>query len=243
MPTVVFFETSVLIAASIREVESSPTPIQHEFYDGSIGLIRFSSKGKIVGITSYTVEEQAENKLEKALKDTIEESIGTQKLTDMDRQIYSTIMDKVERNFRENVRVLDRLATNLEEVRKVKTEEVLPMYSNIAEDRPTAPYTFGSKLKRVTKQVAVLQQKRYYSGLRWKEIIPDEIDMEIISEAVCLKRNRFSNDTFFLASTDKHFSGSSMEPWKMIPPRINDQFQIDCAYPNEILKRVQLVTD
>jgi hypothetical protein len=235
LPPVVFFETSVLIAASIRDIESSPKLIEHEFYDGSIGLIRLSSTGMFIGITSYTVEEQAESKLETALKDTIEESIGTKELTDMDRDVYSTILDKVERNFRANIRVLDRLATNPEDVRKTKTEEVLPMYGEIAADRPSTAWTLDPKLWWVTREVNKIQWKRFSAGLKWKEIIPDPIDMEILSEAIYLKRNRFPEDAFFLASTDKHFSGSSIEPWKLIPPRINKQFQINCAYPKTIM--------
>ena len=238
MLSVVFFDTTVLIAASIREIESAPSPIEHKFYDSSQGLIRLAPKGKIIGIISHTVEEQAENRLEKALKDTIQECIGDRKLIDEDYERYSIILDKVERNFKENIRLLDRLATRLVQVREIKTTEVLQMYSELAEDRPPKAWTFTPKLKPVAKQVTKIQWERYLASLKWKELIPDEIDMEILSEAIYLKRKRFSAQYFFLASADKHFSGSSKEPWNLIPTRIKEQFQILCHYPNEIINLV-----
>jgi hypothetical protein len=238
MPMVVFFDATILIAASVREVETSPSPIEHEFYDSSIGLIRLISR-EIVGITSYTVEEQAKHKVEKGLKDTIVERIGTRYLTDMDREMYSTILDKVERNFKANIRVLDILSTNLKEVRKIKTEEVLPMYGEIAEDIPPRTWSLTKKFKPVAKYIDRMQIGRYYAGLKWKEIIPEESDLEILSEAICLKRNRFTADNFFVASSDKHFSGSSKDPWDKIPLRINELFKISCLYPHEIINRIQ----
>jgi len=239
MPSVVFFETTVLIAASIREIEFSPTPIEHMFYDTSKGLIRLAPKGKIIGIISYTVEEQAERRLEKALKDTIQECIGDRKLIDEDYETFSVILDKVGRNFKENIRCLDRLATSLEQVREVKAVEVLPMYGELAGERPPVAWTYTPRLKPVAITVTRLQWERYLAGLRWKEIIPDEIDMEILSEAICLKRERFSGHRFFLASLDKHFSGSPREPWNQIPIKIEEQFQIFCNYPNEIIELVR----
>lgn len=238
MRNVIFFDTTILIAASIREIESAPSPIEHKFYDGSQGLIRMSPKGKVIGITSYTVEEQAENKLAKALKDTILECVGNLKLVDKDYKTYSIILDKVERNFRENIRLLDRLATNLVRVRNIKTQEVFPMYSELAGDRPSKAWTFTPKLKQVAKQVTKIQWGRYLDGLKWKGLIPDETDMEILSEAIYLKRERFSQHIFFLVSSDKHFSGSSKEPWNIIPKRIKTQFQIFCNYPNEIINLI-----
>jgi len=239
MLSVVFFDTTVLIAASVREVESAPTPIEHEFYAGSQGLLRLSPKGKIIGISSYTVEDQAENRLEKALKDTILECMGDLKLLDEDYERYSIILDKVERSFRENIRLLDRLATSVVQVREVKTLEVLPMYGELAEDRPPKAWTYAPKFKPVARQVTKIQWERYLDGLKWKEVVPDEIDMEILSEAICLKRGRFQPHTFFLASADKHFSGSSKEPWNRIPIKIKEQFQIFCHYPNDIIELVR----
>jgi len=239
MLPVVFFESTVLIAASIREIELSPTPIEHEFYDASKGLIRLAPKGKIIGIISYTVEEQAESRLEKALKDTIQECIGDRKLIDDDYETFSTILDKVGRNFKENTQCLDRLATSLEQVREVKTREVLIMYGELAGKRPPVAWTYTPKYKSVARGVTRLQWERYYAGLRWKEIIPDETDMETLSEAICLRRERFSGHRFFLASVDKHFSGSSIEPWDQIPVKIEEQFQIFCKYPNEIIELVR----
>jgi len=239
MQSIVFFETTVLIAASIREIEHSPTPIEHAYYDSSKGLIRLAPKGKIIGIISYTVEEQAERRLDKALKDTIEECMGDRKLIDADYKTFSAILDKVGRNFKENVQCLDRLATSLEQVRDVKTREVLPMYGDLAGERPPIAWTYNPPLKTIAIQVTKLQWKRYLDGLRWKEIIPDEIDMEILSEAICIKRDRFSGFRFFLASIDKHFSGSPKEPWNQIPIKIEDQFQVLCNYPNEIIELVR----
>lgn len=239
MLPVVFFESTVLIAASIREIKMSPTPIEHMFYDASIGLIRLAPKGKIIGIVSYTVEEQAESRLDKALKDTIQDCMGDRKLIDKDYERFSIILDKVERNFRENIQHLDRLASRLEQVREVKTIEVLPMYGELAEDLPPKAWTYTPKLKPVARQVTKIQWERYLDGLKWKAIVPDELDMEILSEAICLKRERFSAHVFFLASADKHFSGSSKEPWNRIPMRIKEQFQISCNYPNEIIALVR----
>jgi hypothetical protein len=235
MISVVFFETTVLIASSIREVETTPKPIEHRFYDGSQGLIRFAASGKIIGITSHTVEEQTEHRLEKALKDTIEECMGDRKLIDEDYERFSTILDKTERKLRENVRSLDRLATLLTQVRQIKTLEVLPMYGELAKDSPPRAWTFTPKLKPIAIEVTEIQWRRYANSLKYKEIIPDEIDMEVLSEAIILKRERFPSNEFFITSADKHFSGSSKDPWNRIPIRIKEQFKISCCHPNEII--------
>ncbi|MBU2577536.1 hypothetical protein KKA69_01760, partial [Patescibacteria group bacterium] len=58
-------------------------------------------------------------------------------------------------------------------------------------------------------------------------------DRVILSEAVHLRRKRFPDVEFYLASCDKHFSGFR-KPWDVIPKEIKKQFGISCCLPRDI---------
>ena len=108
---VVFFETTVLVAGSISSIVAG-TPIKHRHYDETKKLIKKAEKRKITGITTMRVEIQARQKLDKAIKDTMEECL--KEATNNEKKKYyeslSIILDDAERKLIKNLEMLDRLS-------------------------------------------------------------------------------------------------------------------------------------
>jgi hypothetical protein len=89
---VIFFETSALVAASIKDLSAG---VEHDRYTESKGLLNLSSDTKTKCITTLSIEEQANKVLEKALLNIMEnEKIPT---TIDEYRKYPTILDAVQR--------------------------------------------------------------------------------------------------------------------------------------------------
>jgi hypothetical protein len=235
----VFFETSTLVAASIRALEGS---IQHSRYSESKGLVNQAAKREILGITTFNIEEQANNALEKALLDVMELNKPPETIEEF--RNYSTILDAIQRMYLENISFLDRLSTDKDEVVRIEEEEVYPMYealdANVREP-PEKVYTISPKFMRTANYVNRIVFGRYKQTMKRldeKSIIPDSYDRTILSEAVYLKRNRFQKQRFCLASLDNHFCGFKT-PYTEIPEKIKELFYIECLSPSNIIPLIK----
>lgn len=102
MAPVVFFETSTLVAASIRALEGD---IEHSKYSEAKGLVNLVANKEIIGITSLITEEQANKVLEKALLDVME--LENRPTTVDEFRKYSTILDAIQRKYLENISHMD----------------------------------------------------------------------------------------------------------------------------------------
>jgi len=239
---IVFFEVSVLLAASIFVTKT----IEHKKYSESKGLVNKSKNGKIRGITSFAIEKEAERMLETALKRTIEdgETIFIDRKTIFEQ--LSTILDTVQRNLNDSIASLDRLKINQQEVTEITDKEVYPMYeklytAKIEAKKPTMPFTTSRKFIGVARDVyreSTVRFRGLMKQLDKKSIVPDEKDLRILAEAISLKRNNFKKDTFYIASLDNHFCGKR-EPYEAIPGEIERKFEIKCRLPIEILANIE----
>jgi hypothetical protein len=239
---IVFFEVSVLLAASIFVTKI----VQHKRYSDSRGLINKSRGGEITGITSITVERQAERTLEIALKRTIDDegALSIDKTTTFEP--VSTIFDVVQRNLNYNIESLDRLKTDRQETDKIASEEIYPLYyelykTKFKEIKPFKPYTESPIYKRLASTIYLESRRRFdktMTQLDRKSIVPDDVDIQILSDAVFLKRNRFKKAIFYIASLDNHFCGKK-DPYTSIPIEIEKKFEIKCRLPNEILTNIE----
>lgn len=233
MGKVVFFETSTLVAASVRALEGN---VQHDRYSESKGLVNQAAKREIMGITTLNIEEQTNKALEKALLDVMKKPPDTAD----EFKNYALILDAIQRMYFENISFMDRLSTNKDEVTKIEVTEVYPMYDELdssAREKPEKTYSISHRFKGVARDVNRIEFGRYkqkMKQLQEKSIIPDYYDRIILSEAVYLKRNRFQNETFYLSSLDNHFSGLRA-PYTQIPETIKENFDIDCQTLSKIM--------
>ncbi len=237
--SVVFFEVTVLIAASVREVGIDvELKIEHKYYSESKGLINYIKKGKIIGITTVTIEEQANKKLEKAILDELKDKIG--KIDKEKFKNYTTLFDSIQRKFIDNIRLMDRLHVDENTTQQIMEKEVNPMYSELSKEETLPPepvWALSFKFKQLARDITRMQKKQHMKKmdkLKEKSIIPDPTDKLILSEAIYLKRGRFKNYDMYLVSLDKHFSGFA-NPYEEIPKRIEEKFKIECLTPRMLL--------
>jgi hypothetical protein len=236
---VVFFETSTLVAASIRALEGD---IEHSKYSEAKGLVNLVANKEIIGITSLITEEQANKVLEKALLDVME--LENRPTTVDEFRKYSTILDAIQRKYLENISHMDRLSIDKEEVDRIEKEEVYPMYDRLeyeARNRPPKVTSSSPRFKGVARDVNRMifgRYKRAMIRLEEKSIVPDRIDRIILSEAIYLKRTRFPKEKYCLASLDNHFCGFTA-PHIQIPISIKEYFDISCCSPSEIIKKIR----
>jgi len=232
---VVFFETTTLVAASIRALKGN---IEHDKYSESKGLVKLAVKRKISGITTFTIEEQANRALEKALLDVMGTNSHSKTIDEI--RNYTLILDAIQRMYLENISVMDRLSTDKEEVAKIEEEEAYPMYEELyagVRERPQKTYTSSPKFKGLARDINRMEMSKHKNTMRKlqeKSIIPDYYDRIILSEAIYLKRNRFPQNKLYLSSLDNHFSGFKY-PFKKIPEKIKELFGIECFAPSKIM--------
>lgn len=235
MGDVIFFETSALVAASIKDLSAG---VEHDRYTESKGLLNLSSDTKTKCITTLSIEEQANKVLEKALLNIMEnEKIPT---TIDEYRKYPTILDAVQRMYNENISLMDRLSTNKDVVAKIENDEVYSMYYDLdadARERPPKTYALSTKymgLARDINRESMGEYKKKLEKLKEKSIMPDAKDRIILSEAIYLKRERFPDDKFYLSSLDNHFCGF-VQPYSQIPAKIEELFDITCLSPQRII--------
>lgn len=240
MGDVIFFETSALVAASIKDLNGS---IEHNRYAESKGLLNLASDTKTKCITTLSIEEQANKVLEKALLDVME--LEKRPDTVEEFRKYSTILDAVQRMYIENISFMDRLSTHKDTIAEIEDNEVYPMYdrlnANIREKPPKA-YAVSNKFKGLARDInrdLMDEHRKKLDKLKEKSIMPDSKDRIILSEAIYLKRERFPRDTFYLSSLDNHFCGFK-SPFTQIPEKIKEIFSITCLSPQRIIR---LITD
>ncbi len=230
-----------MIAASIREFDEN-FQIQHPFYDQSKGLVNLVSKGRIVGITTYTVEEQAGDRIEKAILDELKMEKEDIRKDKEKFRIYSNLLDIIQRKFIENIRLMDRLYVDESKKLEILQNEVTPMYRGLLQkaiQRPEWTWSDSPLFKRLAIGLSKYERKKHdlkLKKLEDKSIIPDLTDQHILSEAIYLKRTRFPDYKFCIASCDNHFSGFK-EPYEGIPREIEERFGIICDLPANLIQK------
>ncbi|GCC11217.1 hypothetical protein IPdc08_01267 [archaeon] len=141
---VVFFEVTVLIAASVRELDiDEKLKIEHKYYSESKGLINYVQKGEIIGITTVTIEEQANKKLEKAILDELGDKIEKMQKDKEKFKNYTTLFDSIQRKFIENIRLMDRLHVDEDITQQIMAEEVNLMYRELLKEETILQRMFG----------------------------------------------------------------------------------------------------
>lgn len=229
LSNVVFIETSILIASSMGG-STDLDKIKHEKYDASIHLIRKACK-KSICITTYNIDKLAKETLDKAVEKKCNETGNYDILADA--------LNIIRRKYLENIRTIDILGVIPNEVDKL-FEEVLEMYrqlQNKALEEPQKIETYDSRfigLARELNKHEKIKHKKLFNKMVDKPLIPDDHDIEHLSEAICIKRNKFNKDIFFIfVSLDNHFIGT-YPPYDIIPPEIEKRYNIKCLSPEKV---------
>jgi len=229
----IFIETSVLLAASVKCEK-----YLHKEYDSSKSLFNLFM-GHIplqLGWTSDTVIHQAENTLEKVVGDVISETEGSD-LKNKDSvnyyNILSRIKDVAEDNLRRNIRSLTKMPIDETQVNSIKIDEVNPFFSKLGSEIKVAGQFFVSGVRlssRAKKQIARGNRPSYKGK-------PDQIDLDLFSEAIYLKRVFLKKGHLLVASLDKHFAPYKKDP--RIRDKIEKEFDIYCDLPREVYNKIK----
>lgn len=237
---VIFIETSVLLDSCIRtggKDDKSDFKVESDRYPSSIGLIRkASSKNNCCTITSKTVEDEATDKLEKAIMNAIKDR------EDIDE--ISVILDDCERKLNDNLKLIDRLAVD-EEIKKKRVQEVMQIYISINSKYDSSNYTiawsYSPRFKGIAKDITQKQKEDFdkiKERIEEKKGVGGLTDAEIVADAISLQEKRFPNSTLYLASNDKDIAGGDVEPWSEVRREFTNKFPILPLTPEEILGEI-----
>lgn len=244
---IIFVETSVLLNSCLRtggKDDDSDIRIESERYSQSLGLINkgYKSDGCCV-ITSRTVENEAVDTLDTAIRNTIEDA-GLNYEENIDE--LSIITDDCERKLNKNLEKVDRLAVN-QSIRQEKVTEVAEIYDFYAKkyDRVGSNVRTWSHTPKL-KGLAIGIRKMEKEKLREVQKRIDEKggivginDVEIVADALALKEERFSEDIIlYLSSNDQHIAGGFVEPWNEIRRDFESNFSILPRFPDEVLSEI-----
>jgi hypothetical protein len=226
----------------------------HPFYDKSKRLFDVLKKKikKRVGVTTLTVEREATSVLAKAVRDQLTEKAKKDPSKKaLLFEYFAIFCDRAFDNIDKNISVLLREPVPVGEKNR-KLEQVTEMYEELMErGKVASPETYArqmirsyapKKLKKTAYKIYLNEAKKTLKQiirLRKKPVEPS--DMEILAEAAYLKEyyeKRQEVSTFFLASTDYHFSPCKFNgrESRIISDEIKNRFGIICDWPDVIAR-------
>jgi hypothetical protein len=252
----VFVETSVLVSASVYySSQELGVSLIHHFYDVSKNLLdclREKIKQK-VGVTTITVEHEATSVLLKAIGDTIKEELE-KRPTERDSLfgVFSVICDVCSDNLDNNFGILVREPIPNEEKRHLMIE-VSKMYdelgrkvSMLTSDDYAKTMLSAYGPKRMRKTLYGIYKEQYEIAMkqitRLRDKPVDPTDIEILAEAVYLKRSYGKHVRLLMASTDYHFAPVKLpgnKESRVISDEIKERFGVVCEYPDRIVKEIK----
>jgi len=242
-------ETSVLVACSVHAVIDQLGAVEDQFYKISSPLFQVFQKHlkKRIGITTFTVEEEANSVLNsvvlRRISEKIKENPETSKKVDF-FTTYSTILDICSDNLTKNCSVLLREPIPLEE-RSELVLKIAEMYRKIKEldlfeILKFKPKPIERRLKILTEKIYESEEKKRLTPiLEFMERKPPSIkDYEILAEAAYLASSCGSDISFFMASTDQHMAPFRREE-RIITNEIKKRFNITCDWPDIVAEKIQ----
>lgn len=248
----IFIETSVLLAGSIRVSFPDLGELRDEFYHPAIQLFSLLKKNIAngLGITTQTVEAEANRTLGTAVMNTLDRRIRDKKKV---FEIKSVAWNICEENMR-------KLVNNL--LREPIDESELPPYSNdvhimyreleyraqtdeeiIDAAHKKAEGASGAAMRTVTFSAEIENGKRENASLaRLARTHASPSDIKILAEAIYIARRyerRYGVNPFTLlfASTDSNNfvpCRTQFGPSTTLRDDIKSRFKINCDCPQEI---------
>jgi len=242
-------ETSVLVACSVHAVIDQLGVVEDQFYKICIPLFKIFQKyiEKRIGITTFTVEEEARSVLNsvvlRRLNEKMEENPEIRKDINF-FTVYSTILDICSDNLTKNCSMLLREPIPTEQKNELVLK-VAAMYKEIKEldffeILKSKPRPISHRLKILAEKIYESEtKKRIAPILEFMERKPPSLkDYEILAEAAYLAQSYGSNVSFFMASTDQHMAPFRREE-KIISNHIKKQLNVVCDWPDIIAEKIQ----
>lgn len=237
------------MAYSVHAVIDQLGAIEDQFYKVSSPLFKILQEhlGKRIGITTFTVEEEAHSVLNsvvlRRLNEKIEERPEIRENIDF-FTAYSTILDICSDNLTRNCSILLREPIPVEQKNELILK-VAEMYRQI-EDMDwfktlmSKPRPTDYRLKKLAKKIYESELKKQIRPiLEFMERRPPGLkDYEILAEAAYLAGSYGSDVSFFIASTDQHIAPFQREQ-KIICNEIKKWFNIACDWPDIIAEKIQ----
>lgn len=212
----VFLDTSTLIAASIcLTIEAIGEEIKDIFYDEATRLISIIKKNvnKRIGITTFTVEEEAHNVLDKAVERKLNQRINDRAKV---FELLSISVNACDFRLRKVLSYVLREPINPVEAGRAYMSVAL-MYNNLEEDalklpKPAAIMTNAAPFFLNKAEIFEIYRTQdeiinaQLTNLIYNPI--EDSDKMILAQAVCLCTLYHETEkdvTFYFASTDHHF--------------------------------------
>jgi len=247
----ILLDTCVLVAASAFYVSDDlKIRLEHPFYQQSMSLIAFIRKNlsNHLGITTTTIERQSIP----ALQEAIDEELAKARINrEKDFPIYSFIKNYCEQKLKTISSCLVREPIEEDAVRS-NYSFVDKLYAEKAEEGVRLTFVeprferFTNQVPKRYKSVArgIYKQQQRKEDYQLTRLIRKPVkptDKWILSEAIYLSMyyNRIESEgvTFFLASTDHHFSPKRWDNGKIsnqVTEAIRQKFDIICDWPAQI---------
>jgi len=257
----VLFDSCVIVAGSVfmSGKDDLGIELKHHFYEEAMRLFSLIKKNlsKRIGVVTATIENEALRVLNEAVRGEIRT-----KYRELDRKTlfeYSSIaLNACDSRMRKLLSLLQREPVESDKV-AVWFTQVAKMYKELkdmAQERKNLKETASMKAQAVPKKVRKYEnwyriylrdeRRRHAQLLNLLKKDVEAEDQIILAEACYLfnlyKQIEGKDVSFFIASTDHHFSPVRRKGWafesRQVTDEIEKRFGIICDWPDRIYERV-----
>lgn len=250
---IVIIETSTLVSASIfweYEEKGKRYSLKHKFFNKCYRVFACAKDKQVEEkvIITRTVENEAKNALDNAVKTTIRESyipglLAKYSLMVLQHLIMNASLDKLEYYVEE---CSHRLPIKTTERETIKRNEVEPFMKSITANtqryiQPRIPgFIKDDDLRdELTKKIveALPSKGTIYKGM------PGEKDLTIMAEAVIIARKYYGKETVYVASVDNHFKPNPVQVGSFFSPSVMYTGEIDSTVRDRLANKFGFIGD
>jgi len=244
----VVIETSALIAGAVFwkfEHGNVTCEVKDKYYEHCSPLFdvlkELSRSREEIGIITKTVENEAKNALENAVKNSIARTHFPDleikfKIMALQHIIYNECLDRLERIVEETS---VRLPIDLNERERIKNQEIIPFLEETIKDtvryiQPSIPRFIRGPLRDelTGKMLEALPSK----GIIYKGP-PRPKDYVIMAEAAMICRRYEGKEEVFVASKDNHFKPNPIRVGSYLSPKSRILNEVDTTIRDRIAKK------
>lgn len=249
----VLIETSTLVSASIcweYKEKGKLFSLKHRFFEKCSGFLeRCKQKGLAENvIITITVEYEARNVLNKAVKKTIRENATPDLLARFGLMVLQHIvtneaLDRLDYYVEE---CSTRLPINTRERERIKKNEIEPFLDQITKNtlryiQPSIPSFIKPKSLRdelTRKMVESLPSK----GVIYKGM-PGDRDLDIMAEATMIYRMFQGREKIYVSSVDNHFKPNPVQIGSYLDPSMRFTGELDSTIRDKLAEKFGFIGD
>jgi len=243
----IVIETSMLVSASIfweYEDKGKRYSLKHKFYNKCMNLFS-CAKNKCMEehvILTKTVENEAKNALNKAVKKTIRDSyvpniIARYGLMVLQHLVANTSLDTLEYYVEE---CSTRLPINTKQRNTVKQNEIEPFMIRVTAGtlryiQPEIPGLVKDPELR-DELTRIIVKSLPSKGTIYKGM-PGDKDLTIMAEATMIYRKFHAQETIYVASVDNHFKPNPVQIGSYLSPSVTYTGELDSTVRDELANK------